>query len=83
MAMMISVETECPMTAIPIPPHELKRGTWYYGVRCACARLHALCEDLFAGKTSDPYLDCLEPLDIACPCGAVMHVERLHRFKTT
>ena len=38
------------MTAVPIPPHELKRNTWYYGVKCACARLLAIAEDCFQGS---------------------------------
>jgi hypothetical protein len=70
------------MVAIPIPPHELKENTWYYGVRCACARLHALCEDLFAGKTEDQHLDYADPVNVACECGLVTQANRLHRFKT-
>ena len=70
------------MVAVPIPPHELKANTWYYGVRCVCDRLHALCEDLFAGKTDEKHLDCADPLEVTCECGAVMQAERLHRFKT-
>jgi hypothetical protein len=70
------------MTLVPIPPHELKRNTWYYGVRCACNRLHALCEDLFAGKTDEQHLDCREACEVACECGAVTRASRLHRFKT-
>jgi hypothetical protein len=80
--MMIRVSTECTMVAIPIPPHELKSNTWYYGVRCACTRLHALCEDLFGGKTDEQHLDCSNPLEVACECGVVTRAMRLHKFKT-
>jgi hypothetical protein len=70
------------MTAVPIPPHELKSSAWYYGVRCACTRLHALCEDLFAGKTDEQHLHCSVPVAVACECGAVIHADRLDKFKT-
>ena len=70
------------MVAVPIPPDELKRGTWYYGVRCTCTRRHALSADLFRGKTDEWYLDCSVPLDVACECGVVTRAERLHKFKT-
>lgn len=70
------------MVAVPIPAHELKSGTWYFGLRCACDRLHALCEDLFAGKGSELHLDYHEPIEVACECGAVARGNRLHKFKT-
>lgn len=70
------------MVAVPIPAHELKADTWYYGLRCACDRLHALCEDLFAGKTHELHLICAEPVEVACDCGAVVRADRLHKFKT-
>lgn len=70
------------MVAIPIPPHELKANTWYFGVRCVCDRLHALCEDLFAGKSDEQHLDYADPVKIACECGVVTHANRLHRFST-
>jgi hypothetical protein len=72
----------CTMTAVPIPPHKLKSNAWYYGVRCACTRLHALCEDLFVGKTDELHLHCSVPLAIACECGAVIRAHRLDKFKT-
>lgn len=68
------------MVAVPIPAHELKRDTWYYGVRCACRRMHALCEDLFSGKTDEQHLD--QPVEVACECGAVVRSTRLQKFKT-
>lgn len=70
------------MVAVPIPPHELKGGTWYYGMRCACSRLHALCEDLFLGKTDEQHLDCADPIEVACECGVVTRSDRLQKFKT-
>jgi hypothetical protein len=73
---------ECTVIAIPIPPHELKSGTWYYGVHCACTRLHALCEDLFGGKTAEQHLDCSNPIEVACECGVVTRTKRLYKFKT-
>jgi len=69
------------MVLIPIPAHELKSDTWYFGVRCACARLHALCEDLFKGKTDEQYLSYSDPVEVACPCGAVTRADRLQKFK--
>ena len=69
------------MVAFPIPPDKLKRDTWYYGVHCACTRLHALCEDLFCGKTDEQHFDCA--VEVACECGAVVRAKRLHKFKTS
>lgn len=60
------------MIVIPIPPHALRSNTLYYGIRCACSRLHALCEDLFGGKTTEQHLDCSFPIEVGCECGAVM-----------
>ena len=70
------------MVAIPIARDELKANTWYYGVHCACSRLHALCEDLFAGKGDEQHLDCSDPVEVSCECGAVTRADRLHKFKT-
>lgn len=70
------------MTAAPIPPHKLKNDAWYYGIRCACARMHALCEDLFNGKTEEQYLYCHVAIAVACECGAVTHADRMQKFKT-
>ena len=70
------------MTAFPIPPHELKSSTWYYGVRCVCTRMHALCEDLFPGKGDEQDLQCAVPVEVPCECGAVTHADRLDKFKT-
>ncbi len=47
------VYKQFPMTVIPIPPGDLKPHSWYYGVRCACARLLALAEDCFVGRGTD------------------------------
>lgn len=69
------------MVALPIQPSELKGDTWYYGVHCACSRLHALCEDLFMGKTDEQHLDCADPVEVPCECGVVTHTARLHKFK--
>lgn len=69
------------MNAVVIPSDELKRNTWYYGVRCTCARLLALVEDCFAGKGDDQHVSAV-PLAVHCECGAVMHARILHKFKT-
>ncbi len=69
------------MNAIAIPSHELKPKTWYYGVRCACARLLALSEDYFAGNGDDCHRSAV-PLVVQCECGAVTHTQVLHKFKT-
>jgi hypothetical protein len=71
------------MTAVPIPTHQLKRNTWYYGVRCSCARLIALCEDLFEGKSDEAQLRFPVSLSVECECGAVTHVQRLQKFKNS
>jgi hypothetical protein len=68
------------MTAIPIPDHELKGGTWYYGVRCDCARLLALAEDCFAGRGEDLHHSAV-PFEVRCGCGAVTRAQHLHKFK--
>jgi hypothetical protein len=70
------------VTLVPIPAHELKRGTWYYGVRCACARLLPLAEDCFAGKGDDHHLSSV-PMEVHCECGAVIRTELLQKFKTS
>ncbi len=69
------------MTAVPIPTHELKRNAWYYGVRCACARLLALAEDCLRGNGEDHHLSAV-PLEVQCECGAVTHTQVLKKFKT-
>jgi hypothetical protein len=69
------------MTAVPIPPAELKPNIWYYGVRCVCARLPALVEDCFAGNGQAHHLSTV-PVKIQCECGAVTHAQLLHKFKT-
>jgi len=70
------------MTMYPIPAHEIKRNTWYYGVQCACERLLALCEDCFAGKGDERVLHVAEPFTITCECGAVTEAQVLQKFKT-
>jgi hypothetical protein len=69
------------MTTIPIPDHELRPGTWYYGVRCGCARLLALAEDCFAGKGEDHHQSPV-PFELQCECGAVTRTQVLHKLKT-
>jgi len=73
--------TNDPMTAVPIPLHELKGGTWYYGVRCACTRLLALVEDCFGGRGDDEHRSS-EPFEIWCDCGRVTKTQNLQKFKT-
>jgi hypothetical protein len=63
------------------PIRHPKPNTWYYGVRCACTRRLAVCEDLFAGKSDDSLL-VPAGLGVECECGAVNHVVRLQTFKT-
>ncbi len=70
------------MTAVPIPAHELKRDTWYYGVRCACARWLLLVEDHFAGKGDEHHL-LVAPLEVPCECGALTRTMLLTKFKTS
>ena len=70
------------MTVDPIPAHKLKSKTWYYGIRCVCTRFHAICEDLFEGKTGETYMDGSAALSIACPCGHTTRADRLSKFKT-
>jgi len=70
------------MTVVPIPPHKLKSKTWYYGIRCACMRMHAICEDLFAGKTDESHLHAWTRLLVPCECGTVTPTDRLSKFQT-
>ena len=69
------------MTVVPIPAHALKSKTWYYGVRCACTRVHPICEDLFQGKTDETHIDGSDRLTVACPCGREIHANRLFKFE--
>ena len=69
------------MNAIAIPADELKPGTWYYGVRCACARVLAVGEDTFAGRGEDQHIAAL-PISLRCECGVVTHARVLHKFRT-
>lgn len=69
------------MFVLPIPHHELKRDTWYYGVRCACAYLLALAEDCLSGNGENHYRSDV-PLDVRCECGEVTRTLLLHKFKT-
>lgn len=67
-----------------VPPLEdLKRNTWYYGVRCVCQRFLALCEDCFQGKSAEAVLPASIPLTVQCPCGVANHAQVLHKFKVT
>jgi hypothetical protein len=70
------------MTVVPIPVQNVKSDTWYYGVRCACMRTLALCEDLFSGKTQESAMHCSPAIVIACECGKVTRADRLYKFKT-
>jgi len=76
-----AARTRIRMNAVVIPSHELKPNTWYYGIRCGCARLLALAEDAFAGRGDDHH-----PSDVAllvqCECGAVTSTKVLSKFKT-
>jgi hypothetical protein len=70
------------VTVIPIPAHEIKRSTWYYGVQCACQSLLAICEDCFAGKGDERVLQLSAPFTITCECGAVIATDVFQKFKT-
>jgi hypothetical protein len=71
------------MTTTPIPADEVKRGTWYFGVRCiACARFLALTEDLSAGKGREEVLKLSGELDVACECGNINRVTALQKVRT-
>ena len=59
-----------------------KPNTWYYGVRCGCMRLLAVCEDLFAGKGDDEFLQVPAGFGVECACGRVSRVAHLSKFKT-
>jgi hypothetical protein len=50
-------------------------------VRCACDRLHALCEDLFAGKTDEQHFHFAVSLAVECECGRVIRTHLLQKFK--
>ena len=69
------------MTVVPIPRHELKPNTWYYGIQCVCTRLLALTEDCFAGRGDEPHPADIE-LSIPCECGEVIRTHLLHKLKT-
>jgi hypothetical protein len=69
-----------PMTVPPL--EDPKRNTWYYGVRCACERLLAVCEDRFQGKTDDAVLPVPISLTVQCPCGVATDAQVLQKFKT-
>jgi hypothetical protein len=69
------------MNAIAIPSEELKPKTWYYGIRCVCARVLALAEDTFAGRGEDQHVSAV-PMSVQCECGALTHAKVLHKFRT-
>jgi hypothetical protein len=69
-----------PLAIAPI--RHPKRGTWYYGMHCACRRFLCLCEDLFAGRGDDLRLAAPMLLEVRCQCGRVSNVRRLQRFRT-
>jgi len=69
------------MTAVPIPPHELKPNTWYYGVQCVCARLLAIGEDCFGGNGHEEHRSVV-PLTVQCECGQAISAHVLHKFRT-
>jgi hypothetical protein len=68
-----------PLTVVPI--ERPKPGTWYYGMRCACTRLLALCEDLFSGNGADDLFQSPGTLAVRCECGRVSPVRRLQKFQ--
>jgi hypothetical protein len=74
-------ERKHPVTVAPI--RHPKPNTWYYGVRCACTAVLAVCEDLFAGRGDEDFLQVpAGVVHVECECGAVSHVVRFERFKT-
>lgn len=68
-----------PATVSPV--RQPKRRTWYYGARCRCSRLLAICEDLFGGR-GDDVLQMPETIAVECDCGLVSHVLRFQKFRT-
>ncbi len=76
-------ETPPANTILSIPViRDLKRATWYYGVRCACKRLLALCEDCFSGKGNEDRLPMPGMVAVKCECGSVTNTQLLQKFKT-
>lgn len=69
-----------PVTVAPI--RHPKPNTWYYGVRCACSRVLVVCEDLFAGKGAEDFLQAPPGFHVQCECGTVNQVARFQKFKT-
>lgn len=65
-----------------LPMRDLKAKTWYFGARCICQRLLALCEDCFSGKGTEDLLPVPIPLAVECECGAVITAQVLHKFRT-
>jgi hypothetical protein len=61
---------------------DLKPKTWYYGVRCGCERLLAVCEDCFAGRFNGKPLQLPAPVTVRCECGAITSTQILENFKT-
>jgi len=68
------------VTVTPLP--SLKRNTWYYGVRCACQRVLALCEDVFEGRGDETQMRSPVELAVKCDCGTVTAALMLTKFKT-
>jgi len=69
-----------PMTAAPL--ENLKGNTWYYGLRCACQRVLAVCEDRFQGKGREAVLHVPIEFAVECECGKVTRTPVLRKFKT-
>jgi len=60
---------------------DLKQNTSYYGVRCACGRSLALCEDIFTGNDDEDVLLAGGPVAVKCECGALTKAQFLKKLK--
>lgn len=65
------------------PLRDLKHNTWYYGIRCACQRLLAVCEDALGGNSDETVFRVPIKVSVECECGKVTEVPVLRKFKTS
>jgi hypothetical protein len=71
------------MVVRPLPTNEVKRNTWYFGLRCICARFLPLTEDLFCGNGTEEAFRLSVPLLVRCECGTVTETRVLEKVRTT
>ena len=70
------------MTRRGMPIAELKPGTWYYDVRCACGQQIVVTDDT-ANDCGDEFVELTAPIDVKCECGTVTNAKRFQKFKAT